>query len=73
MPGFGGSHTLDYVDDHDWVSYYRDLVKAALALPGAREGVSVRTAPYDFRYSPPSSQSSEFYKKYVYSRKFLRG
>jgi len=62
VPGFGGTHTLDYVDSSHYISYYKDLVEGILALPGAKEGVSVRSAPYDFRYTPPSKESQLYFQ-----------
>lgn len=63
VAGFGDTHTLDYVDDWNYISYYKDLVEGIMSQPGAVDGVSVRAAPYDFRYSPPSSQSKLFFDK----------
>ena len=66
VAGFGDTHTLDYVDDWNYISYYKDLVEGIMSQPGAVDGVSVRAAPYDFRYSPPSSQSKLFFDKSVF-------
>jgi len=63
VPGFGTSHSLDYVDDTHFISYFKDLVDRVLSLPGAREGVTVRAAPYDFRYSPPSRESQLYFQR----------
>ena len=61
--GFGESHSLDYVDTSHFISYMKDLVGALLSAPGAKTDVTVRTAPFDFRYSPPSRESGEYFIK----------
>lgn len=63
VPGFGEGHTLDYVDNFSYIHYFKDLVDAVMSLPGAQDGVSVRSAPYDFRYSPPSKESELYFDR----------
>ena len=61
--GFGESSAIDYVDTSHWISYMRDLVEGLLSVPGAQRDVTVRAAPFDFRYSPPSKESSEYFSR----------
>ena len=65
VPGFGDSHAVDYADDNHFITYYKDLVDGIMSLPGAKEGVSVRSAPFDFRYSPPSKESCAYFDRFV--------
>ena len=65
IAGFGESRSLDYVDDGHHIVYYKDLVDGILSQPGAEEGVTVRAAPYDFRYSPPSKESQLYFDRWA--------
>eukprot|EP00116_Pleurobrachia_bachei_P006591 sb/3466853/ len=60
VPGFGESRTLDYSDNHGLLSYYKPLVDALLKVEGAVEDVTVRSAPFDYRYSAPSDVNTKF-------------
>ena len=64
VPGFGESRTLDYSDNHGLLSYYKPLVDALLKVDGAVEDVTVRSAPFDYRYSAPSDVNTKFQNRY---------
>ena len=53
VPGFGQTDTVEYLDGTSYpvVKYFAPMVDYLVAL-GYERGVSVRAAPYDFRYAP---------------------
>lgn len=51
VPGFGDTATVEYVDTTNLIGYFKPMVDALVSW-GYERGVSVRAAPYDFRYAP---------------------
>ena len=51
VPGFGNTDTIEYLDADHVVKYFAPMVDALVSW-GYERGVSVRAAPYDFRYGP---------------------
>ena len=66
-PGFGGTDTVEYLDTDHVIKYMAPLVQA-LASWGYVRGVSVRAAPYDFRYAPGKimDRTTSYEFRYVY-------
>ncbi|XP_078344079.1 lysosomal phospholipase A and acyltransferase-like [Oculina patagonica] len=54
VPGFGDTATVEYVDTTNLIAYFKPMVDALVSW-GYERGVSVRAAPYDFRYAPEST------------------
>ena len=50
-PGFGGTNTVEYLDTDNLIKYMAPLVQSMVSW-GYERGLSVRAAPYDFRYAP---------------------
>ena len=51
IPGFGVTDTIEYLDTDHLIKYFAPVVDALVSW-GYERGVSVRAAPYDFRYAP---------------------
>ena len=51
VPGFGDTATIEHVDTTNLVTYFKPMVDTLVSW-GYERGVSVRGAPYDFRYAP---------------------
>lgn len=51
VPGFGTTETIEYLDTQNLIAYFKSIVDTLVSL-GYERGVSVRGAPYDFRYGP---------------------
>lgn len=49
VPGFGTTETIEYLDTQNLIAYFKSIVDTLVSL-GYERGVSVRGAPYDFRY-----------------------
>ncbi|XP_074629609.1 lysosomal phospholipase A and acyltransferase-like [Acropora palmata] len=60
VPGFGETYTVEYLDDEKAIPYFASMVQRMVSW-GYERGVSVRAAPYDYRYGPESQD--EFYQK----------
>lgn len=54
VPGFGNTDTIDYLDTDNIVSYFSPMTDTLVSW-GYERGVTVRAAPYDFRYGPGKS------------------
>ena len=51
VPGFGNTDTIEHLDTDNLVKYFAPMVDALVSW-GYERGVTVRAAPYDFRYGP---------------------
>ena len=51
VPGFGETYTVEYLDDEKAIPYFASMVERMVSW-GYERGVSVRAAPYDYRYGP---------------------
>ena len=51
VPGFGDTSSIEYLDTNDLVKYFVPTVEKLVSW-GYERGVTVRGAPYDFRYGP---------------------
>jgi len=60
VPGFGNTDTIEHLDTDNLVKYFAPMVDALVSW-GYERGVTVRAAPYDFRYGPESQ--SEYFTK----------
>lgn len=60
VPGFGTTNTIEYLDTDNLIKYFAPVVDSLVSW-GYERGVTVRAAPYDFRYGP-ESQSGYFAK-----------
>ncbi|KAK2561458.1 Phospholipase A2 group XV [Acropora cervicornis] len=60
VPGFGNTDTIDHLDTDNIVAYFSPMTDTLVSW-GYKRGVTVRAAPYDFRYGP-ESQSDYFAK-----------
>lgn len=54
VPGFGNTDTIEHLDTDKLVPYFAPMVDALVSW-GYERGVTVRAAPYDFRYGPGQS------------------
>ncbi|KAL9954753.1 hypothetical protein ACROYT_G042327 [Oculina patagonica] len=54
VPGFGDTSSIEYLDTDNLVKYFVPMVDRLVSW-GYERGVSVRGAPYDFRYGPESA------------------
>ena len=57
VPGFGNTDTIEFLDTDHLVKYFAPVVDNLVSL-GYERGVTVRAAPYDFRYGPGKSYFS---------------
>ncbi|XP_068689438.1 lysosomal phospholipase A and acyltransferase-like [Montipora foliosa] len=60
VPGFGDTNTIEHLDQNGLVMYFAPLVTRLVSW-GYERGVTVRAAPYDYRYGPESQ--AEYYTK----------
>ncbi|XP_068689342.1 lysosomal phospholipase A and acyltransferase-like [Montipora foliosa] len=60
VPGFGKTDTIDHLDTDNLVAYFAPMTDIMVSW-GYERGVTVRAAPYDFRYGPESQ--SEYFTK----------
>lgn len=51
VPGFGNTDTIEHLDTDKLIPYFAPMVDALVSW-GYERGVTVRGAPYDFRYGP---------------------
>ena len=51
VPGFGNTDTIEYLDTDNIIKYFAPMVDKLVSW-GYERGVTVRAAPYDFRYGP---------------------
>ena len=51
VPGFGNTNTIEYLDTDNLIKYFAPVVDRLVSW-GYERGVTVRAAPYDFRYGP---------------------
>ena len=51
VPGFGNTDTVDHLDTDNIVAYFSPMTDTLVSW-GYKRGVTVRAAPYDFRYGP---------------------
>jgi len=51
VPGFGDTSTIEHLDTDNWIKYFAPVVDRLVSW-GYERGVTVRAAPYDFRYGP---------------------
>ena len=51
VPGFGDTNTIEHLDQNGLVMYFAPLVTRLVSW-GYERGVTVRAAPYDYRYGP---------------------
>lgn len=54
VPGFGNTDTIDHLDTDNIVAYFSPMTDTLVSW-GYKRGVTVRAAPYDFRYGPGKS------------------
>lgn len=54
VPGFGNTDTIDHLDTDNIVAYFSPMTDTLVSW-GYERGVTVRAAPYDFRYGPGKS------------------
>jgi len=53
VPGFGDTDTVEHLDPEEFlIPYFHDFVKLFTTKHGYVKGVSIRAAPYDWRFSP---------------------
>ena len=71
VPHFGTTKGVSYLDPSLYHpgEYFADMVEALLKL-GLVDGVSLRAAPYDFRYAP-SKEGWIFFDKSHFARSIL--
>ena len=51
VPGFGDTNTIEHLDTDNLIKYFAPVVDRLVSW-GYERGVTVRAAPYDFRYGP---------------------
>ena len=51
VPGFGDTSSIEYLDTDHLIKYFSAMVERLVSW-GYERGVTVRGAPYDFRYGP---------------------
>ena len=51
VPGFGNTSSIEYLDTDNLIKYFVPMVDKLVSW-GYQRGVTVRAAPYDFRYGP---------------------
>ena len=51
VPGFGNTDTIDHLDTDNLVAYFAPMSDIMVSW-GYERAVTVRAAPYDFRYGP---------------------
>ena len=51
IPGFGNTETIEHLDTSNLIPYFKTMVNTLVSW-GYKCGVSLRGAPYDFRYAP---------------------
>ncbi|KAL9958912.1 hypothetical protein ACROYT_G035987 [Oculina patagonica] len=54
VPGFGNTSSIEYLDTDRLIKYFSPMVDKLVSW-GYERGVTVRGAPYDFRYGPESA------------------
>ncbi|XP_063679907.1 phospholipase A2 group XV-like [Bolinopsis microptera] len=63
---FGYTDGIGYLDEHQFVVQFEKLIIGIEKLPGYTRGISIRGAPYDFRYTPNTKVGQEYFIKLRY-------